>query len=225
MSAQPRSSAAQPPSRYFRRPLLLALLPALFLSGCSFSTGDSSGDSETGDTTTGNGPANITTTQADSGGDTEINNQPNNVRNPDNIGINPASLDGKCFIEKYIPESGNGTASILFSDNCPAFGEVCMFRQPLNQVPPGTEPPPEVPISEQGEADNFEPFEEACGEFTSREEGIAKWAFHLPGRFYTGDIVAEVAGQVVTFKVLDPAERQEDVAPNDFQDDTEEGVD
>lgn len=91
-----------------------------------------------------------------------------------------------------------------------------MFRRPLNQIPPGTIPPEEIPQSEQDELNNFEPFEESCGTFTSRQDGVAKWAFHLPGRFYTGDIVATVADQHLTFTVQDPSERQEDVAPNGF---------
>lgn len=208
------------PQRHLRRVrpscVLLSLLLLLANSGCSLSTGDSSGDSSTGDTTTGNGPANITTTEVENSDETDINNQPNNVRNPDNIGLNSASLNGRCFIEVYKPDSENGTASILFSESCPAFSEVCMFRRPLSQVPPGQEVP-EFPISEQDDLNNFEPFEEACGEFTSRMEGVAKWAFHLPGRFYTGDIIAEVANQIVSFKVRNPAVRQEDVAPNGLE--------
>lgn len=195
----------------------MMILVFLMTYGCNFSPGNRSGDNTTGDSTTANGPANVTITEVDAGGDVGVNNQPDNSRNPDNLGINSAELDGLCFIELYKPDSENGTASVLFSENCPGFSEVCMFRRPLNQIPPGVDPGPREPVSEQGEADGFDAFEEECGMFTSRQEGVAKWAFELPGRFYSGAIVAKVAGQAVTFTVEDPAERQEDVSRNDLQ--------
>lgn len=217
MKPELKSSAILSPAPPSGRAYLIYLAFLIVLSsGCSLGldTGDSTGDSTTGDTTQATGEANVNTTDTTAGGDVAINNQPDNNRNPDFIpGSNDGNvtLSGECFIEVYKPDSENGTASVLFSQSCLRFSEVCMFRRPLAQVDFNGLPVIPPVLSEQAQADTFEPFEEACGSFTSVEEGIQKWAFELPGRFYTGDIIATVAGQSISFKVNDPAERQEDV--------------
>lgn len=200
-------------SRSFQ--LLLAVVVLLGASSCfKLDTASDKGDSTTGDTTVASGEANLNNTTTTAGSDASVIATPDNTRNDivENPGA-PGLGDGACFLELSKPESESGPWALLFSKGCPQFAEVCAFRRPLEEVP---EPDPTIPVTEEDEADQFEPFEEECARKTTTDaQGITKWAFRLPGDFYTGDIVAEIiVGQVITFTVK-PGVRQEDVEPND----------